>query len=225
MMFETPTRTIDAPAANPVIRKVCGDCNNGWLAQLEAATAPILGPLVNSDGTRVVLSPLHQTTLARWAQKMVLIIEAVHEPDSPIDRAHYATFMRRRRPTENTVVLIAAYAGSEVALWYTRTDLHLPPTEHAPRPPVPNGYVATFNIFRFVFQVFGNLSPYHLSVTDERGPLDVVTPIWPDPQRPVRWPSGSVVDDDGLLGLHHSAGGPARFLHLPPPNPADDAAP
>src|SRR5258706_6641731 len=48
-------------------RLVCKQCNGIWMSQIEAATSPILGPLITSDLPRCTLDTCDQLTLATWA--------------------------------------------------------------------------------------------------------------------------------------------------------------
>src|SRR6185437_16541610 len=50
-----------------VLRRVCGECNGGWMARLEEQAKPALSPLVS--GTPRTLERAEQQILARWAIK------------------------------------------------------------------------------------------------------------------------------------------------------------
>jgi hypothetical protein len=52
---------------------VCGECNNGWLSDLEAEPSGLVGPMVIGDP--VVLYGEGRVTVATWAYKMVLLIQ------------------------------------------------------------------------------------------------------------------------------------------------------
>ncbi len=54
---------------NYVSRKVCNECNNGWMSQLEDEVKPLLTCLVSADRTASSLSGQERNTIARWAYK------------------------------------------------------------------------------------------------------------------------------------------------------------
>ncbi len=76
------------PQGNPratgklITKGVCQNCNNGWMASLDGALSPILGPLVVPDhGTydRQSLEPLAQNLplLTRWLMKTAVTLSMV----------------------------------------------------------------------------------------------------------------------------------------------------
>jgi hypothetical protein len=67
-------------------RSVCGECNGGWMHELEDKVSPFLGPmLVNAGPT--VLHAEQQRDLARWAVMKVLLLELSMRQQPPGWRA------------------------------------------------------------------------------------------------------------------------------------------
>ena len=73
---EGSSRAVDfsEPPLRWVARVVCGDCNNGWVSDIDNAAAMILTPLLRGEPGR--LSPDDQGALATWAFKTGCVIDA-----------------------------------------------------------------------------------------------------------------------------------------------------
>lgn len=56
-------------ARNFVEGRVCGDCNNGWMNELEKQTKELLKPLIEGTVNLLSISDDERTTLAKWATK------------------------------------------------------------------------------------------------------------------------------------------------------------
>jgi hypothetical protein len=63
-LFRSTKRTPNGSLNTMKLRVVCDSCNNGWMNRLEGEVRPTLEPLLR--GTRSVLTPKNQNTLARW---------------------------------------------------------------------------------------------------------------------------------------------------------------
>ncbi|WP_417220935.1 hypothetical protein [Arthrobacter sp.] len=55
------------------IKVVCGDCNGGWLSNLEEDVAPILKPLMSGESKH--MKTAERVLLARWAMKTAFMVE------------------------------------------------------------------------------------------------------------------------------------------------------
>ena len=125
-------------------RAVCRDCNNGWLAELETATLPVLRPLVTGDSENAAPSTLSvndQRLLAAWAGKTVLTHEAVR-PVRIIPDGEFWTFHERRRPVGNQLIFLSAYNGRRWAARSWREPLYRTGRDgHMSTQPI--GYTAT----------------------------------------------------------------------------------
>jgi hypothetical protein len=56
-------------AANFVEGRICRDCNNGWMNELEAQTKELLKPLIEGAVNLLSISDNERTMLAKWATK------------------------------------------------------------------------------------------------------------------------------------------------------------
>jgi hypothetical protein len=70
---ESEPRTYSPARPEIVVRAVCKTCNNGWMAALEAEVKPFLEPMIRGDPVR--LDVTMQAVLARWAAKVVVLLE------------------------------------------------------------------------------------------------------------------------------------------------------
>jgi len=55
-----------------ILRRVCGDCNSGWMSNLEVEVRPLLEPLI--AGEVLVVSSSDQDLLRRWALKTAAVL-------------------------------------------------------------------------------------------------------------------------------------------------------
>lgn len=74
-----------AKGVDIVARVVCGPCNSGWMAELEAAAQPLLKPMINGEPRS--LMPGEQHTVARRAVKIAFMFLY---PTRPPTRMHSA---------------------------------------------------------------------------------------------------------------------------------------
>ena len=61
-------------AGNFVEGRVCGNCNNGWMNDLERQTKELLKPLIQGTTNLLSISDDERTTLAKWATKTAYVI-------------------------------------------------------------------------------------------------------------------------------------------------------
>ncbi|HXS46692.1 MAG TPA: hypothetical protein VN756_04445 [Solirubrobacterales bacterium] len=86
-----------------VLRRVCANCNSGWMSQLEGGVRPLLKPLIAGETIRV--SAPERELLLRSALKTAAVL-------GPVQRAPDAVSLAlRRRLAEGSDL------GQDVALW------------------------------------------------------------------------------------------------------------
>src|ERR1043165_4008384 len=56
------------------VRQVCEGCNNGWMADMEKETKPILMPMLVGPQSHIQLTVPDQEKLAIWAYKTALMV-------------------------------------------------------------------------------------------------------------------------------------------------------
>jgi hypothetical protein len=57
----------------------CVNCNNGWMSDLEAQTAPLLTPIIHNRDVQI--DAVRQHVVATWAIKTMLILRLIAADD------------------------------------------------------------------------------------------------------------------------------------------------
>jgi hypothetical protein len=63
-------KTITTPLVEIVTKRVCHECNTGWLARIESQARPVFTALL--DGSAVRISETDRWIIARWFNKTIL---------------------------------------------------------------------------------------------------------------------------------------------------------
>jgi hypothetical protein len=77
------------------LKRVCTDCNNGWMSHLEETTKPILLGLIKGGRPLSALEEEERRILARWAGKTAIIESHSVGAESPVD-PEFLRWMRQR---------------------------------------------------------------------------------------------------------------------------------
>ncbi len=205
-----------ASAIKPVI--VCAPCNNGWMAKLEQAVQPILGPMVLGQPVDLDAAALY--TLATWATKTALVFELVQQDGSTTaSTADRKWFSKNRQPLTGSRIWIARYVGTFGTVVLARSTLFTYDLDDATPVSEPNGLVVTLAYGEVAFRVAMVRSaptlPTRIAVAEQSH-----TPtIWPA-SGPLEWPPTVALDDEGLrnfgaVGL--PVGGPGALDRYGPP--------
>ena len=90
---------------------VCGNCNNGWMGDLEGRVKPFFEAALDRKSS--LLDTALQRDLASWALKTAMMVEAVHKPDKPgVLRDEYSHLFTHGQPSPRVRVWVAAYTGN-----------------------------------------------------------------------------------------------------------------
>lgn len=65
------------PSSKPklLLKRLCSDCNNGWMSRLEDKAKPVFESIL--DGKLTALDTSTQLTIAKWAVKTAMVLEAI----------------------------------------------------------------------------------------------------------------------------------------------------
>jgi hypothetical protein len=185
------------------VRRVCEECNTGWMHELEEVARPVLLPLM--AGRRTALAPIEQEVIAVWAIKTALMCEFIHPRTRSASETHFRFLYERLEPTPNGHVWLAHYVGPK-ELDYNHRELFLTP-EDSPGPSR-KGYLTALIINRLVLYVLdseGSVTTRTYLPKDVEGSLLQIQPIkWVYP----RWPPEIAHSDESVEG----------FLHMLAPN-------
>ena len=111
-LTKTPTKaihqTISGQAKNTrsmnhggmVLGKVCGDCNNGWMSELEAAARPVLLTARRKEP----LQTLDAQLLATWAFKTAIVLNRWSNYRRLVPTSHFRWLKEHSTPAHDTVV-------------------------------------------------------------------------------------------------------------------------
>jgi hypothetical protein len=175
---------------------VCGRCNSGWMSRLEGACRPILGdPILY--GSTIHLHEHQQRTVAMWAVKTAMILEAHRrrDPFKYLSASHAKWMPDHPSPPAGTTVRMFARPFGEGDFIITRSVGILPRHHSAGEPKNaiddPKAYVSTFAVGFVGFQVFG-VDGFE----DDVAPGLTLTPwlqehtirLWPTLGGTIRWP-------------------------------------
>jgi hypothetical protein len=139
-------------------RRVCEDCNNGWMSRLEDQAAPLLKRMF-AESIVLQLTVAQQTLLANWVFKTALMLQFVNV-GRVIPLGVYREFYRLRRPVKSIVFI--ARRSRQQQLFDTIVHGVGWTIGEQPRTSEPasvdagwRAYGFTFAIYNLVFQMVG----------------------------------------------------------------------
>ena len=108
-----------------VSRKVCAECNSGWLNELEARVRPLMAHF--AANTPITLNAEEQADLA-YLSVVAALIAMSNDPDAAefADPAIAHAIFRERRPPDNMNVWLGANSHGEMG-WFRSHTLNLLP--------------------------------------------------------------------------------------------------
>ena len=190
------------------MRRVCADCNNGWLSDLEEKAKPIFEPLI-SGGARV-LTPAEADTAALWCVKTAFMFQFTHPTRREVPNAHYRWLYENGRPPGNTFAWLAKYSGAHWSGWYQHDIVGL----RDPGGPETGdrAYCVTVTAGSLVFQVIGSdaLDPLEMKKVSEKEPY--IVQVWPSERRRVQLPPPLPLNDKALLEFSDPFGAVKRRI-------------
>lgn len=93
---------------------VCGNCNNGWMGNIETDTKEILIPLI--QGRQATLLRNDRRRLATWIALKVMVVDGEIPTDSVISQAARAAFKEVRKIPSGLKIWIAQH---DSITWYS----------------------------------------------------------------------------------------------------------
>lgn len=153
------------------VRRVCSDCNNGWMSDLEVAAKPLVLPWIDGSRTRLVYD--QQQAIATWGIKTAMMIQysPLHKSGVVIPGSHYdALFERKTSPPDVEVLIGLEPTQPPGALFgLRRLDVErqhwgagLTPTRERYL-----GYEATLIAKGLVLKILGHAGPVEIRMTKE----------------------------------------------------------
>src|ERR1700733_1104635 len=186
-------------------RKICRECNNGWMSDIETAVRSTMGGLVNDIS--MTLDEEQRRVLAQWTVKTAMVIEGVKQAKNNFYSAEQRSVFRTTlAPPEDTAIWLGRCAQSNLLHGEAR-KLHV--SDQRATNPLEDGCATTFVVGRLVMQVLSVMRKPDaprggLSLQMRAGPWESkLVQIWPVEKQRVNWPpSHNFSDlDDGLRDL------------------------
>ena len=178
-------------------RAFCRACNGGWMAQLEEATRPVLGPMIRSRPT-TLLGEREQRLLTLWATKTALAFQTMELTSTqwalPED---FATLHARSEPPPGSQVWLGAREQFYPA-WYRAHSL----SRDRSAIDVVDGYSVVLTVGFAVFFLIVSRDPQVQVRLRGEGAL-AMAPIWPRRREHVRWPPARLLAPIDLTRLPH----------------------
>jgi hypothetical protein len=185
------------------IRRVCAECNNGWMSQLQQAAKPYLVPMLT--GERVELRKNAQTLIAAWSAMMAMVAEFM-DPEMVAVPSDDRLFLRyNRHPPRHWRIWIAQHRRESHPL-YTHNVLPFGTEEEVERLPRdttadPNAQTSTICVGKQLLVHVMNSRIARDLIRRWRLPRDiapVVLQIWPIKGQVVTWPPPAALTDSGI---------------------------
>lgn len=152
------SKTIRTPLIEIVTKRVCEDCNTGWMSRIEDGAKSVLEPLL-AYTTRTI-TETDRWLIARWFTKTILTTQLAMTARSANGILHpqdYRNFYDRPQPFDNQLTLLSAYQGTLPPIIFEMAS---------PDDATNRGVRVLFNFHRLVLLAFfldkGNVSYVHL---------------------------------------------------------------
>jgi hypothetical protein len=183
-------------------KAVCGPCNWGWMSDLEGACAGLLGdPMLY--GSTMTVNHEQQPTLARWAVKTAMVLEAHRRPADPfahLPKSHVRMMRDSTIPPPGTAVHLFGRMAGEGHFIITRSAGLLRRPEGEPREGVDDAksYVSTFAVGFLGFQIIGTgyADGGVPQLPDTSWLQENTIRLWPPPFGVIKWPPARVMTLD-----------------------------
>ena len=180
------------------LKRVCADCNNEWMSELEKRTRPLLEPLIHGRSSDI--GSAAQRQIATWCQLKCLCLDAyyleTYEGVQHLPMSVFHEFGQSHQPLDSSTVALGRYippnAGTKIR--WGRLIRSAPATNETLALVV---VVSTFGLGHLAIQVtVGAWSDTH----DRQANYSVYGPellqTWPPASPLLSWPPRLVIKDD-----------------------------
>jgi predicted alpha/beta hydrolase family esterase len=190
---DTSERRHQAPDNRPVVKvnAVCEPCNNGWMAALESAVAPIMGPMIRGELVTVGLGA--QLLLATWCVKTALVLEFLRSDFLVATPDIRQALMRDQRPPETFRVRLAQI--DDPTRHPLRFQTLVGSTEQGPQAKA-DGLCSTLLIGNLVVQVWGGEGAGPIDLTKAGTAISNAVMIWPPVPGVASWPPRVALNEE-----------------------------
>lgn len=134
-------------ASGLTTRKVCIECNNQWLSDIENTVQPIFTRIIHSEKTE--LKKEDQAVLAKWAYLLAIKWDLMEKAISGYQPIFYSNFYKNRTPPQNTRVWVGLSGNDDIQAYHRTIALYY---DFAPNT-IPNIRSTTLKIGPVVFHI------------------------------------------------------------------------
>jgi hypothetical protein len=123
-ILERDSKTIRTPLIELVTKRVCEDCNTGWMSRIEDGAKAVLEPVL--DASAMAITETDRWIIARWFTKTILTAQLALTARSENGILHpqdYSTFFSHAQPFNNQFTLLWGYQGPLLPI---RFEIHSP---------------------------------------------------------------------------------------------------
>ncbi len=206
-----PAKTLEV-----VVRRVCRDCNSGWMREMDNDVRPLVEPMI--DGVAMTLSILDEELVAKWATKMMLTMQAANiGRERVVGDETFRWFYQYRQPLPGSHVWLCHYTD-RVRWPFVAHQWGMSVAPEGSPPPQEgdalNGFGVAFAIGELACWLFA--ADFPGGPRTQAGSDDGHLLIWPSLSG-VRWPPPAAIASDrelGELARRLPTGTAARGLEL-----------
>jgi hypothetical protein len=170
------------------VKWLCASCNNGWMSRLEDETKPILESIFN-DKLKAI-DTLDQLTLARWAVKTAMVLEAIDSNRSWFYSDNERQMMGAVQSLPPRTSVWIATCINQPNIYSAAKDLLTTPNNdgiHAYATTMAFGSIAFQIVSIKTFAAIPENVPVTYDVTE--GPWDqTIVQVWPTTKKSIDWP-------------------------------------
>lgn len=182
--------------ADRTVKGVCGECNNGWLSNMETRVKPHLLPALRSRKRRRSFGEGAQSIFSAWAYKTALVV-GVKGGRASIPIRHLHDFHEERKPPESTRVWAFATTKRDL-LYIDHRTITVALREDGDPPPGSNAFATTLGVGHIGFYVLSWTGPKPDMARFFQAPLnDYLIPIFPS-RGPMIWPPRKAFTHEGV---------------------------
>ncbi|MCC0100716.1 hypothetical protein K7B10_39380 [Streptomyces flavotricini] len=206
------SRQVPQSILNQTLKDVCGDCNNGWMNDLENRAEKTLVPLLRGEHTHVAKAGAE--VLATWAAKTAMVRARVDGDPYTVPEDHRIHIMTTNTPPANLTVWAAACEPHPSARTrHYKVGIELPST------PITEtdedgetwvvgveakqslGHVTTIVINHIaLFIAEADSEALHIDLVTTLDPTGTATKLWPGPEA-FNWPLSPTLTPDQVDGI------------------------
>jgi hypothetical protein len=180
----------ERPAVDLKVRRVCEDCNHGWMASLEEQIKPLVAAMF--FGQPQLLLEEEQQLLSFWGCKTAFMLSLAGS-GHPVDANDLVRIYKTRAPVG--VVMTAFYSGT-YGLWHQQSEVSFRMDNESMV-----GYALTMSMGNLVLQVTNRpeIEKVLKGVSSEARAY--LMRLWPIRNPVRRWPPMELLDDRLMRSL------------------------